>query len=71
VRLAALEETLPDKCFTQKKLNILLRPVLGRQGLQKHHYLLKVHPLELLGPLYEECSADVKVEGGEALIFGL
>lgn len=45
--------------------------MLRRQRLQEHHDLLKVHTLELFGPLYQECGAYVKMKGRETLIFGL
>ena len=35
-----LKQALPNKCFTQQEFNILLRPVFGWEGLQKHHDFL-------------------------------
>lgn len=71
VRLAVLEQTLPDKGLAQQELDVFLRPTLSRQSLQEHHDLLEIHLAELVGPLDQESSAYVEVEGGEALIFGL
>ena len=40
MRAAASEEALPDIRFTKQKLDIFLRPIPRRQGLQKHHHFL-------------------------------
>lgn len=69
--LTAREQTLPDECLAEEQLDVLLCPLLGRQGLQKNHHLLEVHTLQLVRPFDEEGGADVKMEGGEALLFGL
>jgi hypothetical protein len=71
MRTAPSEETLPDKCFAQEQLNVLLCPVTSRQRLQKHHDFLEVHFNELVGPFDEKSGANVEVEIGEATIFGL
>jgi len=66
-----LEEALPNECLTQQKLNIFLRPIFRRQGLQKHHNFLEIHLHEFGRPLHEEGGADVQMELGEPLFFGL
>ena len=71
MRLGPLEQTLPNKRLTEQQLDILLRPVLRRQGLQEHHDFLEVHALQLFAPFDEEGGADVEVEVAEALVFGL
>lgn len=71
MRRGPLEQALPDVGLAEQELNVLLCPFAGRQGLQKHHDLLKVHLDELVGPFDEEGSADVEVEFREALFFGL
>lgn len=62
VRLTPFEQALPDKRLAQQEFDILLRPVFGRQRLQKHHDLLEIHALQLFGPFDEESSADVEVK---------
>jgi hypothetical protein len=71
MRTRPLKQTLPNKGLTKQQLNILLSPLSRRQRLQKHHYFLKIHVYEFVGPFYEEGSADVEVKFGEALFFGL
>jgi hypothetical protein len=71
MRTASPEQRLPDERLAQQQLDILLRPIPCRQGLQEHHYLLKVHLHELIRPLDQKCGADVQVEVGEAAVFGL
>ena len=71
VRRRSLEQALPDVGLAQQQLNVLLGPVARRQRLQEHHDLLEVHLYELVGPFHEEGGADVEVEFGEALFFGL
>ena len=71
MRLTTFEQALPDERFAQKELDVLLGPILSWQRLQEHHDLLEIHSLELVGPLDEESGADVEVEFGEALVFGL
>ena len=68
---ATLKQALPDESLAQQQLNIFFCPLPGRQGLQKHHNLLKVHFAKLVGPLDEESGADVKVEGRETVFFSL
>jgi hypothetical protein len=58
----ATEEALPDESLTQSQLDIFLRPLLGRQGLQKHENFLEVHFDQLLGPLDQERSTHIQVE---------
>lgn len=66
-----LEQTLPNKRLAEQQLDILLRPLFSGKGLQEHHDLLEIHALQLVAPFHEEGGADVEVEGGEALVFGL
>lgn len=63
MRLAVLEQTLPDESLAQQQLDVLLRPTLSRKGLQKHHDFLEIHLAELVGPFHQESGADVQVEG--------
>ena len=71
MRLAVLEQALPDESLAQQEFNVLLRPALSWKGLQEHHDFLEVHLAEFVGPFHKESGAYVEVEGGEALIFGL
>ena len=71
MRLAALEQALPDEGLAQKHLDVFLRPLGGWQGLQEHHDFLEIHSLQLVAPFHEEGGAHVEVEGCEALVFGL
>lgn len=71
MRLTPLKQALPNKRLAQQKLHILLRPIPCRKRLQKHHDLLEIHLTELVGPFDQERGADVEVEGGETLVFGL
>jgi hypothetical protein len=41
--LGVSEETLPDECLAEKKLNVFLIPSTSGQSLQEHHDLLEVH----------------------------
>jgi len=71
MRTTASEQALPYERFTQKQLDIFLGPLPCGQGLQKHHDFLEVHLSELVRPLDKECGADVEMEGGEPVFFGL
>jgi len=57
-----LEQGLPYKRFTEKKLYILLGPVSSWERLKEHHGFLEVHFAELIGPFDQECYAHVKVK---------
>jgi len=69
--LALGKQAFPDERLAEQQLDILLRPVLGREGLQVDHDALEIHPAQLVRPFHQEGGTDVKVEGGEALVFGL
>ena len=71
MRLTPRKQTLPYESLAQQQLDILLRPVPRGQRLQEHHDLLEIHMQQLRGPLDEKRGADVEVESGEALVFGL
>ncbi len=68
---AALEQTLPDECFAQEEFNVLFCPLLRRQGLQKHHNLLKIHFAQLIRPFDEESCTNIEMEGREPVFFSL
>jgi hypothetical protein len=59
VRLAILEQTLPDESLAQQEFDVFLRPTLSRQSLQEHHDFLKIHLAQLVGPFDQESGADV------------
>jgi hypothetical protein len=71
VRLAVLEQALPDERLAEQKFNVFLCPALSWQSLQEHHDLLEVHLAQLVRPLDQESCAYVEVESREALIFRL
>lgn len=71
MRRRALVQALPDKGLAEQQLYVLFGPRLGRQALEEHHDFLKVHFCEFVGPLHEKGGADVEMEFGEALLFGL
>lgn len=62
MRLGAAEKTLPYESFAQQKFDVFLSPVPRGEGLQEHHNFLEVHLQQLVGPLDQECCADVEVE---------
>lgn len=43
MRLAGMEEAVIDESLGQEQFEIFTGPFLGRQRLQKHQYLLKIH----------------------------
>jgi hypothetical protein len=71
MRTTPSEQALPYECFAEEQLDVFLGPLPCWQGLQEHHDFLKVHFSELVGPFDEEGGADVEMERGEPIFFGL
>ena len=59
MRARAAEERLPDEGFREEKLNVLLRPVTGRERLQEHHDLLVEVKLSEHMRLKNQCRESV------------
>ena len=71
MRATTLVQALPYERFAHQQLNVFFCPFPGGKGLEEHHYFLKVHFAELVGPFDEEGGADVEVERRKSIFFGL